>query len=155
MAIGWLTNVAEATTYYTTRAGASSVWSGLTTDQKTAALTTSYKSLYFSPQLSLPASPTAAQLEKLKYAQLEWALFFVVTDEGGLRRQAAQDQNISTAGVVKESYLDPEKRTILPKWLLGILSGFVTEKNFFSVDIYRDETVNPAWDTAYDTSDTT
>jgi len=150
MAIGWLSGTSEGDTYYAKRSGASSKWSSLSTAEKTASLTTAYNSLIFSNQLSLPASPTAAELVILKYAQLEWAIFFFITDEGGIRRQAAQDQNISSAGVVKESYLDPEKRAILPKWLLGILSGFATQKRFYDVDIYRDESKNPAWDIAND-----
>lgn len=150
-AIGWIaTGLTEANTYFSTRAGAITLWSGLTDAQKTAALTTAYNEIMHSKEVAIPASPTATQTATLVYAQEEYSLFFVVGDEGAIRREAAQAQNIKSAGVVKETYLDPEKRTKLPVRILDILDSFKTQKPFYSVELYRDEDINEAWDTHFE-----
>lgn len=148
-AIGWIaTGLTEANTYFSTRAGAITLWSGLTDAQKTAALTTAYNKIRFSKQVSIPASPTATQLVTLVYAQEEYALHFVVLDEGGIRREAVQGQNVKSAGVVKESYGD--RQGGLPDNILEILDDFTSQKPFYSVEIYRDEDINEAWDTHFE-----
>lgn len=147
-AIGWLdTGVTEADTFFATRAGAVDLWAGLTNPQKTAALATAYNELLYSPQLSIPTSPTAAQKTVLAYAQLEFTLFFVVTDEGGIRREAAQWQNVTSAGLMKETYKSDQG---LPPRILRILEDFAAAVPIFQIDLYRDETVNPAWDAAFE-----
>jgi len=149
-AIGWLdTGITEADTFFSTRMGAISLWAALSSAQKTAALTTAYNILRHSPQLSIPTAPTAAQKAVLAYGQEEFSLYLIVTDEGGLRRFAAQWQNITSAGLVKESYADNSKKG-LPKEIIDILDEFKTEQPLYSVNIYRDETNNPAWDTVFE-----
>ena len=145
--IGWLdTGLTEADTFFSTRVGAVDLWSELTDDQKTAALTTAYNEIRHSPQVSIPSSPTAAQKLVLAYAQEEFSLFFIVTDVGGIRREAGQWQNITSAGLVKETYKDDQG---LPPRILRILDDYKTQEPAFEIDIYRDETDNPAWDTAF------
>jgi hypothetical protein len=148
-AIGWIaTGLTEANAYYATRAGAIDLWSELSDAQKTAALTTSYNRIRFSMQVSIPANPTEAQLLILVYAQEEYALHFVVLDEGGIRREAVQGQNVKSAGIVKESY--GEKHGGLPDNILEILDDFKTQKPFYSVELYRDEDINQAYDMHFD-----
>jgi hypothetical protein len=149
-AIGWIaTGLTEANIYFATRAGAITLWSGLSDAQKTAALTTAYNRIRFSKQVSIPANPTADQLIILIYAQEEYALHFVVLDEGGIRREAIQGQNVKSAGIVKESYDD--RPGSLPDNILEILDDFKTQKPFYSVELYRDEDINTAYDTHFDT----
>jgi hypothetical protein len=151
-AIGWIaTGLTEADIYFSTRAGAIILWSGLTDAQKTAALTTAYNRIRFSRQVSIPANPTAAQLLLLVYAQEEYALHFVVLDEGGIRREAVQGQGVKSAGIVKETYLDPDKSPGLPTNIMEILDDFKTQKPFYSIETYRDEDINAAYDTHFDT----
>lgn len=150
--IGWIaTGLTEADEYFTTRAGAITLWSGLSPEQKTAALTTAYNRIRFSKQVSIPASPTAEQLLILIYAQEEYALHFVILDEGGIRREAIQGQGVKSAGIVKETYLDPDKSPGLPTNILEILDDFKTQRPFYYVEIYRDEDKNDAYDRHFDT----
>jgi hypothetical protein len=151
-AIGWLaTGLTEANAFFATRAGAVTLWAGLTDSPKTAALTTAYNKIRFSKQVEIPSSPTAAQMATLAYAQKEYALHFVVLGDGGIRREAVQGQGVKSAGVVKETYIEPNKKSGLPPEILEILDGFKKQKSFYSVEIYRDETVNEAHDTRFDT----
>lgn len=144
-AIGWIaTGLTEADNYYSTRFGAAELWQGLTTQQKTAALTTAYNRIRFSRDVSIPAAPTPAQIITLVYAQEELALHYVVLDVGGIRREAVQGQNVVSAGVVKESY--GSKPIGLPHNILEILDGFKAQNPLHIVKIYRDENDNPAWD---------
>lgn len=149
-AIGWIAGgLTEANEYFATRAGAVTLWSGLSDVQKTAALTTAYNRIFFSRQVSVPASPTGEQTAVLVYAQEEYALHFVVLDTGGIRREAIQGQNVKSAGIVKESYGD--KPGGLPDNILEILDDFKTQKPFYSVEIYRNEDVNDAYDKHFGT----
>lgn len=146
-AIGWIAGgLTEANEYFATRAGAIDLWAGLSDPEKTAALTTAYNKIKFSRQVSIPATPTAAQLVFLVYAQEEYALHFVVLGTGGIRREAVQGQGVKSAGIVKETYLDPDKTTDLPTNIMEILDSFKTQKPFYSVELYRDEDENKAYD---------
>lgn len=149
-AIGWIaTGLTEADAYFATRAGAIALWSGLSPAEKTAALTTAYNRIRYSRQVSIPANPTGTQLLSLVYAQEEYALHFIVLDEGGIRREAIQGQNVKSAGVVKESYGDSPPS--LPGNILEILDGFKKEKPLYSIETYRNEDINTAWDKEFDT----
>ena len=151
-AIGWIAGgLTEANEYYSTRAGAITLWSGLSDTQKTAALTTAYNRIRFSRQVSVPASPTAEQTAVLVYAQEEYALHFVVLGEGGIRREAVQGQGVKSAGIVKETYLEPNKIPELPANIIVILDDFKTQKPFYSVELYRDEDINDAYDRHFGT----
>lgn len=144
-AIGWIAGgLTEANEYFATRAGAIDLWAGLSDPEKTAALTTAYNRIRFSKQVSIPETPTAAQLVFLVYAQEEYALHFVVLDTGGIRREAVQGQGVRSAGIVKESY--GEKPGGLPANIMEILDSFKTQKPFYSVELYRDEDENKAYD---------
>lgn len=151
-AIGWIAGgLTEANEYYATRSGATTLWPGLSDAEKTAALTTAYNRIRFSRQVSIPASPTAAQTVDLVYAQEEYALHFIVLGEGGIRREAVQGQGVKSAGIIKETYLDPEKSPGLPANIMEILDGFKTQKPFYSVELYRDEDENKAYDKHFGT----
>lgn len=151
MAIGWLINIAEANTFYENRAGVVSLWSGLDeATEKIPALTTAYNHISKSSEVSIPDSPTAAELVILKYAQLEFALDFVVSEDGQVRRRATIAQGVTEAGLVKEKY--KAGKIGLPDYVLDILIDFKTEKTAYEIETYRDETENEAWDEHYDES---
>lgn len=147
--IGWVTDLTEANAYYATRYGMIALWAALTSDQKTAVLTTAYNALYHSPLLSIPVSPSAAQLVKLKYAQEEYAGMLIPLGEGGTHRRAIISQGVTSASVVKESYLKESEISTIPKVILDILDDFKTERAFYSYNTYRDETDNDAFDSAF------
>ena len=142
-AIGWIDDITDADSYYAARFGASELWSNLTPDEKVAALTTAYNALLHSSELSIPSSPSATEKEILAYAQEEYALIFIVTGSGGIRRLAAQSQGVTEAGVVKETY---GGKTGLPAEILGILEGFKANQCLFFTELYKDESVNDAYD---------
>jgi len=151
MAIGWLVDIAEANTFYEKRAGVVSLWSGLDEDtEKVPALTTAYNHILRSSEVSIPDSPTVAELVILKYAQLEYALDFVISEDGQVRRRAVIAQGVTDAGLIKEKY--KVGRIGLPDYVLDILMDFKTEKAGYVTEIYRDETENEAWDEHYDES---
>lgn len=144
MPIGWLENVAEAETYFETRYG-SDDFDNLTESTgayyKTAVLTTAYKRLYYCPDFSIPSSPTAAQLAKLKDAQCETALYMAIhlTDED--RRKGLQAQGVIDAGIVKETYdKDSLNKLPIPPIVFEILVDFYKYgESMVMVDIDRDE----------------
>ena len=126
--IGWLIDVAEAETYFETRYK-SEAFDNLTEAtgdyQKTAVLTTAYKRLYYCSDFSIPSSPTAAQLAKLKDAQCETALYMAIHLSDEDRRKGLQAQAIIGAGIVKETYdKDSLDKLPIPPIVLEILKDF-------------------------------
>ena len=140
MAVGWMTNVAEADTYFTTRLG-SDPWTSLSSANKTAALTTAYDRLRYCDDFSIPSSPTAAQLALLKDAQCEMAIYLAIHLEDEDRRKGLQAQGVVGAGMVKETY-DKEwlDKLPIPSVIYHILDDFRKYKSpLHLVDIDRDE----------------
>ena len=139
MAIGWLTNMAEANTYYSTRYGGTG-WILFGEDNKTALLTTAYNRIRFNKNYSIPSSPTSTQLEKLKMAQeeLAWHYYIHLVDED--RRKGLQAQGVIEADVVGETY-DSEKLydLPLPPFVKHLLSEFSSGKFIGLANVGRDE----------------
>lgn len=140
MAIGWLNNVAEADTYFTNRFGARDDWAVMAAEVKTALLTTSYNRIYHDPQWSIPATPTAVQLVKLKMAQEELAWYMYVHMEAEDRRKGVQVQGVTQAGIVKETYDKARADTVpYPPIVTQLLNGFETGLMIGASNIGRDE----------------
>jgi hypothetical protein len=148
MPIGWITDIVEADSYYSTHIGFREMWAGFTVELKTAALTTSYNRIVNSNEVAVPVNPSGDALDTLKYAQLEHAGQLGILGPGGEHRAAAIGQGITRAGIVEESY-DSSMAGKLPPNIMAILDDFKTEKAAYISPIYRDETDNPAYDRAH------
>jgi len=130
MPIGWLTDVAEADTYFETRYK-SEAWDSVpeaTGDYaRTAVLTTAYNRIRYHGDFSIPASPTATQLSKLKDAQCEMAYYFIIHQVNNAedRRKGLQAQGVVGAGIVKETYdKDSLDKLPIPPIVSEILKDF-------------------------------
>lgn len=138
MSIGWVENTSEANTYMTYRTGAQK-WADATDPQKTAALTTSYYKIKFSSTVSVPPTPTASELERLKVAQMEYALILLMLGEAGTRRDAIQAAGVVSSGILQESYRNnpgglPDQ---IPSSILNYLSIF-QKPAFYSIPIIEE-----------------
>lgn len=142
--IGWLNNVDEAETYFETRYK-SEAWDDVLEEsgdmQKTAVLTTAYNRLRYHGDFSIPASPTAVQLAKLKDAQCEMAFYFVIHLADEDRRKGLQAQGVISAGIVKEAYdRDSLDKLPIPLPVQELMKDFDKYgKPIAVVDIDRDE----------------
>jgi hypothetical protein len=141
--IGWVVDIAAASAYYANVYGFNATWTALSSNDKTAALTTAYNRIRYSREVSLPLTPTVDQLAVLAYAQQEYAQMIVYLADGGIRREAAISQGITSAGIISESY-DINASGKLPSRILDILDAYKTGKYVYTYDLYRDETDNPA-----------
>jgi len=137
--IGWMTDVAEADTYFNKRVS-DAEWRNLDETKKEAALTHAYNRINNSPRFSIPASPTAAQLVKLAYAQCEMSNYLVIHLAEEDRRKGLQAQGVISAGIVKETY-DKDMLTKLPfpPAVEELLEDFATEEVMAMIPIDRDE----------------
>ena len=98
MAIGWLADVAEATTYFTKRLNGAK-FTGLADDtEKTAALTTAYNMLVNDTSYLFPDTAT----ELMKDAQCEQTLYILISDVD--RRSALVNLGVTRADIVGEEY---------------------------------------------------
>jgi hypothetical protein len=136
----WAT-IAIADTHFTTRAGkAMTAWPPLTDPVKQAYLTTSYNRIYYDPQWSISATPTAAQLDILQKSQCELAWYFYIHVNDEDRRKGIQAQGVIEAGIVGEVY---EKEYLdklpYPPFVVQLLDGFATHVPFAVTEIGRDE----------------
>lgn len=120
MAIGWLDDLAEAETYFTTRLDVNGIWSGATDAVKTAALWTGYNRLSKSPSWTLPTTAT----QEMKDAQAEMA-YFLIMDPDSDRRASLQAQGVTEAGIVKEKY--GGARALFPPSVADLLDAFTTD----------------------------
>jgi hypothetical protein len=151
--IGW-TDLAAANAYFTAERLDSSAWDVLATlpggkDGKTAVLNMAYNRLRFCQDFGIPTSPTAAQLERLKYAQLELAYYLAMHLSDEDRRKGLQAQGVTAAGVVKENYAGGvANRTAseeildklpLPPIVRELMGEFCSTDNVYVRDIARDE----------------
>lgn len=126
--IGWLTDVAEADTYFETRYK-SEAWDDVPEASgdyaRTAVLTTAYNRIRYHGDFSIPISPTVAQLAKLKDAQCEMAFYFVIHLADEDRRKGLTAQGVMAAGIVKETYdKDSLNKLPIPPSVTEILKDF-------------------------------
>lgn len=146
MSIGWLADLAEANTYFSTERLETAFWDALTTisggkDEKTAVLKMAYNRLRHCRDFTIPATPTAAQLEKLKAAQLETAYYLAQHSKSEDARKGLEAQGTLQAGVVKEVYAESMLKTLaLPAIVYELMDEFAAYSTpFYAVDIDRDE----------------
>lgn len=138
--IGWSTLV-EAEAYFSNNRLETSEWDLLSTDdKKNKCLNTGYNRIIYAKQWSVPASPTVAQLVKLKIAQQEMAYYIALHLSDEDRRKGLQAQGVIKAGIIKEDYyaewLD---KLPFPPIVINILEEFIVDHEFFAMDIDRDE----------------
>ncbi len=144
--IGW-TSVAAADTYFATERLESTYWEALLTtstkDMKTAVLTQAYNRLRRSKDFTIPATPTADQLEALEEAQCETAYYLATHGEDEDLRKGIQAQGVVQAGIEKESYAEASLCKLpLPPIVYEIMEAagmFNDAKPFYAVEIGRDE----------------
>jgi hypothetical protein len=144
MAFGWIVTVLEANTYFLEQRLNTTAWDALTIDstinEKEKVLMNAYNRILYDDRLSIPASPTAAQLVILKLAQCEYSYYLAqhLNDED--RRMGLQAQHVTKAGVVEETY-DKDRLDALPipQFVLAILAPFLKATVFAAVNIDRDE----------------
>lgn len=134
MAIGYMTDVAEADTYFGDERLETAAWDALgalSGDYKEKALQNGYNRIFYCPDYSLPepADATAAQLIKLKRAQCEMAYYLAVHLLGGDedRRKGIQAQAVVRAGIVKEDYVEALLAKLpIPPFVDALLAEFKT-----------------------------
>jgi hypothetical protein len=148
--IGWTTDEAY-NTFLETRSGfIDNTW---TADHKTGALTTAYNRLRFSSLLSIPASPSAEELELLAYAQHEYAINFNLLAEewakGEKQRLSIIGNGVTEANLVEEKYdktkADANKSKI-PNEIIDILDEFKTNLPVRTTELFRNENDNVTYD---------
>lgn len=125
MTIGWMTELAEANTYFTEKRLAVAAWDALIDATKTKALWSGYNRICHCSDFSIPATPSATELVKLKDAQCEMAYYLAIhmADEDG--RKGLQAQGVVGAGIVKETYdKDSLNKLPIPPIVLEILGDF-------------------------------
>ena len=138
--IGWST-LAEAESYFANSRLETGEWDLLATDdKKNKCLNTSYNRIIYATQWSIPSSPTAAQLIKLKIAQQEMGYYIALHLSDEDRRKGLQAQGVIKAGIIKEDYyaewLD---KLPFPPIVINILEEFLADLEFFISEIDRDE----------------
>ena len=139
MAIGWMTDLDEADTFFITRLN-SSAFTDLDGDEREAALTTAYNRIRYSSDHTIPESPTATQLAKLKDAQCEMAIYMATHLADEDRRKGLMAQGVTKAGIVEEGYdKDWLDKLPIPPIVENILEEFESKKSFEIMDIDRDE----------------
>lgn len=146
--IGWFIDLSEADSYFEDERLETRWWDELTSlsssslDLKTKALKMAYNRIFYHPEISIPASPTAAQLIVLKKAQAEMAYYLAEHSFGGDEdsRKGIQAQGVIKAGIVKEDYLESMiDRLPIPPFVLALLSPFIDDRKIFLFDLGRDE----------------
>ena len=145
--IGWLNSTGEADDYFSDERFETECWDVLTgtsgsgVDLKSKLLLNAYNRLFYSKKFLIPASPTPAQLDKLKKAECEMAYYLCIHLHDEDRRKGLQAQAVISAGIVKEAY-DADKLYDLPfpPFVLEIMDEFaVVTPPFYATDIDRDE----------------
>lgn len=139
--IGWSTLV-EAEAYFANSRLETSEWDLLgTDDKKNKSLNTSYNRIIYAKQFSIPAAPTAAQLVILKIAQQEMGYYIALHLADEDRRKGLQAQGVIKAGIIKEEYFTEWLDKLpFPPIVIAILDPFLDEKEFYAMEIDRDET---------------
>ena len=139
--IGWST-LAEAETYFANNRLETSEWDLLADDdKKNKCLNTSFNRITYAKQWAIPSSPTAAELVILKIAQQEMGYYIALHLADEDRRKGLQAQGVIKAGIIKEDYFaEWLDKLPFPPIVIAILDPFLDEKEFYAVDIDRDET---------------
>ena len=139
--LGWST-LAEATSYFADQRLSTTAWDGLADDDaKNKVLNNAYNRIKYCPKLSVPASPSAAELIKLKLGQWEFAYYLATHLADEDRRMGLQAQHVVGAGIVKETYdKDRLDEIPIPQFVLDILIDFNKYTDaFVMMEIDRDE----------------
>jgi len=138
--IGWMTDAAEADTYFNKRVS-DAEWRNLDETKKDAALTHAYNRIYYHKDYSIPALPTVAQLAALKIAQCETANYLVIHLADEDRRKGIQVQGVKQAGIAKETYSEEDfLRVPLPPSAIDALLDFYKYGEAMAmIEVDRDE----------------
>jgi len=138
MAIGWMTDNAQADTYFTQRLS-SAAWTTATEANQTASLWTAYYRLIDCDAYTLDATtPTS---EPLRRAQCEMAFYLLKHLAAEDHRMGIRAQGVLAAGIVQENYKDDVELPI-PAIVDAILdkAGFkAAATSFFVAAIGRDD----------------
>ncbi len=145
--IGWLT-LTEAEDYFSTQRLETAHWDALGTvsgkDQKTAVLMQAYNRIRRCKDFSIPATPTAAQLEALGEAQCETAYYLALHGEDEDIRKGLHAQGVIMANVAKEVTAGEQLHKLpLPPIVYDIMEQAdllaPPLAGFYAVEIGRDE----------------
>jgi hypothetical protein len=154
--VGW-TSVSLADVYFLASRLSSPFWDALVVvsggrDQKSAVLSQAYNRIRLSKQFSIPASPTADQLEKLQIAQCEMAYYLALHLADEDVRKGLQAQGVTAAGIVKETYSEAGLgSTPFPPEVLEWLDEFLAVTSpFYAVEIGRNENEDIDYDPTQD-----
>lgn len=151
MAIGWIEDVAAADAYFLEERGDSPFWDALVAtsggrDEKAAFLRMAYNRIRFCKDFDIPASPTAAQLERLNIAQCETAYYLAQHLKDEDARKGLHAQGVVGANIVGETYVRfaSDSRQLmdipLPPIVFQLLEDMaVSLAPFHAVDIDRRE----------------
>lgn len=132
----WATE-GEADDYFLTRLN-SSAWTGATSGDKTAALTTAQNDIALNPQLTgLPSTAT----DTMKLALYEQAIYLLESMVGASKRGAVRAGGVKQAAVVGETYIDGAPMLPLAPRAQAFLTGYLESRAFYNdvVEIVRDE----------------
>lgn len=129
--IGWTTDT-EADAYLAVSLGAAT-WASLSTDQKTAYLTTAYRILIANPEYSFPDTPS----QKMKDAQAEYGLYLVSNSTGDSKRASLRAQGVREFEIGKfREKLDSNGSSswsgvgmVLPSIVAGLLFEYLAAPN--------------------------
>ena len=143
MAIGWFSNLADATAYFTSERLVTKAWDDLSAADKPKAVTNAYNRIYYDKRYDVPtyADATVAQKVILRIVNGEMAYYLAMHLASEDRRMGLRAQGVIKAGIVKEDYKDDLAELPIPPQIDAMLddAGFTTEKAFGMVDIGRDE----------------
>jgi|WetSurSiteA1Bulk_404760.scaffolds.fasta_scaffold00047_40 hypothetical protein len=150
MAIGWVSNLADAQAYFDDERLETSAWDYLLTldstgDLSSKALLNAYNRLYYLPEYDLPthAEASASDLIILRKAQCEMAYYLCVHLADEDRRMGLQAQNVIEAGIVKEKYSEDRLNSLpIPAYVIELLSLWSNLKPLHIADLDRDENLS-------------
>ena len=146
--IGWIADVAAADAHFLANRLDTTAWDALTVtsskNEKQAVLQMAYDRLRFCKDFTIPAAPTAAQLEGLALAQHETAYYLAMHIKDEDRRKGIQAQGVNRSDVVHEGYADAFLSKLpLPPIVYEIMESLALlkppEAGFYAVEIARDE----------------
>lgn len=130
--------LAQANTYFGTRASVGTSWSGLNDTEKTAFLTTANNDLVDCGLFSFPSTAT----EAMRRMECEQA-FFLIKGGGGIDRRAglkAQGIESVTLGKLSERYILEKGIAIVERaYAAGETAGYLDDFEAYLVEIDRDE----------------
>jgi len=139
--IGWLTDIDDANEYFDEKRLETAEWDKLSSADKEKAAWNAYNRIANSSDFSIPASPSATELAKLKEAQCEMSYYLAVHLASEDKRKGLQAQGVVEAGIVQETYdKDSLAKLPIPPTVFEILGDFYKYGEAFGiVDVDRDE----------------